>query len=645
MDVTERVATSLACSAIDSRLAGLLLYDLDPALIYPLARWLGGLLGESTRVIPLGPKMTEDRLWERFTLNRDRSEHPEDLGFRWAPGPLAGYSRPTGIVAVPDLSLAGLPAARAAVTLIGADVAHLERSGVSRTWRPRDRWLAALRRQDVGRVSPHLLDRFAVRVDARNLRLPRDGGPVLPDADPAWKLAVLAVRQGTELPALSASAADRIIASVRQHAPGMRRDLALARLARALAALAGEAEVLPGHVDEAIAVTGLDAAPSRPGASLSGPHGNEPGRQAQAEPYRLQSDSALAGQEPDATADRFAAGPGRPDGFHGQLDATPGDESTPLTPEPADDVSAPPESPAPALPSGPYPEDSAKPARDVAPLRIAWQRALAGPPRGQSIGTQRTLDKRDIAVAATLMNSARYQRLRCRLHYEQCRQLHVRKADLLSHRRVPRPGQLLVLALDHTCRAEDWDWYQPLAPYLRWAYVTRALVGVVEMGAAAGDARSEVRASQFRSRSVLDPRVAAALSRPPGKATPLAHGLTLAAAMLRHDTQQVGAPVGEAFLVVVTDGRANIPLADSHAATLPASTVGATAVRDAQVTAKAIRTLRRVRSVVIDPGPRPCGHLAVRLAVALGAPLVRGTSPPAPAVPEPGRPWLVGEVM
>ena len=40
MDVKERVATALACSALDSSLAGVLLYDLDPALIYPLANWL-----------------------------------------------------------------------------------------------------------------------------------------------------------------------------------------------------------------------------------------------------------------------------------------------------------------------------------------------------------------------------------------------------------------------------------------------------------------------------------------------------------------------------------------------------------------------------------------------------------------------------
>jgi magnesium chelatase subunit D len=52
---------------------------------------------------------------------------------------------------------------------------------------------------------------------------------------------------------------------------------------------------------------------------------------------------------------------------------------------------------------------------------------------------------------------------------------------MLSYRRAPQPGHLLVLLLDHTCRAEDWNWLEPLSEYLGWAYVNRALVGVVEV--------------------------------------------------------------------------------------------------------------------------------------------------------------------
>lgn len=91
MDASERVAKALACSALDPNLAGLLFLDLDPALIYPLANWLGELL-DGSELIPLGPQIAEDTLWERFTFGGYIPERPEDAGFRWLPGRLVGYS-------------------------------------------------------------------------------------------------------------------------------------------------------------------------------------------------------------------------------------------------------------------------------------------------------------------------------------------------------------------------------------------------------------------------------------------------------------------------------------------------------------------------------------------------------------------------
>ena len=235
--------------------------------IYPLARWLADLLGNEPPIFSLGPKLTEEALWEqRFVGARDQAADREDAGFRRVPGRLAGFSRQPGIVVVPDLTQLGLPAARAGATLIGADVAHLERLGMSRTWRPRDRWLAAMRRQDAGRVAPHLLDRFALRVDAADLSLPRDGGPVLPVAESAWLRAVRDTRAGRSLQALSIAAADRVVALVPPGAVGARRDLALGRLARALAGLAGQAEASPGQVDSAAELIGLPG--RRPGPQL-----------------------------------------------------------------------------------------------------------------------------------------------------------------------------------------------------------------------------------------------------------------------------------------------------------------------------------------------------------------------------------------
>ena len=627
MDVTQRVATALACSALDPSLSGLLLLDLEPALVYPLARWLKELLGDDDPpLIQLGPMMAEDTLWERFTLHSDRRERPEDLGFRREPGRLAGYGRAPGIVVVPDLAWLGLPAARAAVTLIDADVAHLQRSGVSQTWRPLDRWLAALRRDEVHQVSAHLLDRFAVRVDAKTLELPWKPDPALSQS--------VRDRRGGPLAGISAAAVNRVVATVGPSVPGSRRDLALGRLARALATLAGDPAVLPGHVDRAAELVGLRYVRGRRGTTAA--DASSADRPADGS----NGSGDRQGQRKDG---RAAPGPWRPGGVNGQLPVGSGGVPTNLDPEPVDIA----ERAMPLLPPGPYPEDTTKSGRDAPLLRVGWQRVLTGPPRGQPIGTQRALNNRDIAVTATVLNAARFQRLRCRQHnqhYPLGHELHVEERDLLSYRRAAQPGQLLVLLLDHTCRAQDWDWdwYEPLSQYLGWAYVTRALVGVVEVGAAADDAGDgmgndetarELRATQFQSRDVLDPRIAAALRREPGRATPLAHGLSLAFALLRRSTQQGGPVVSEAVLVVVTDGRANVPLPHSQTGTVPVN-VGRAGVDHALSEARKIKALgRRVRSVVIDPGWQPNGHLAAMLAAELAAPLEHSTPASAPILP------------
>jgi magnesium chelatase subunit D len=492
---------------------------------------------------------------------------------------------------------------------------------------------------EVDKVSAHLLDRFALRVDAKGLRLPWDPEQDrdLPwDPDPALarivkdRLAAALPARPDEavrepLPGLSREAVRRVLRIVDPGAPGARRYLALGRLARALTALSGDPEVLPRHVNSAAELAGLFAGHGTLRA-WGGKHASANGSgNGQAEP-----------------------GPVRSDGNNGHLSVRSGESAeSEFIPEP----------------TGAYPEDTVQPTRDAPLLRLGWQRMLTGPPRGQPIGTRRALgnsDIADIAVAATILNAARFQRLRCQNdgeHYRLRHQLHLKKWDLLSYRRAPQPGQLLVLLLDHTCRTDDWDWYQPLSDYLGWAYVNRALVGVVEVGAPSGGPRdvitsSDLRATRFQARGVLDRRVLDAidpLDRPPGRATPLAHGLSLVEELLRRSTQQGGPAVSEAIFVAVTDGRANVPLAHSKSGTIPEG-VGLTAFDDSLGQARKITALdparRRTRSVVIDPGWQPNGRLAAKLAVELRAALEHGTPglPPASASaaddwPESGGRW------
>ena len=101
-----------------------------------------------------------------------------------------------------------------------------------------------------------------------------------------------------------------------------------------------------------------------------------------------------------------------------------------------------------------------------------------------------------------------------------------------------------------------------LLPYLRWAYVERATVCLVKVGARG--APTELQAERLVARSLLVPKISQALDEPSGLATPLAHGLDLALQFLRHALHQGRQGVRSAWIVVLTDGRGNVPLKASQ---------------------------------------------------------------------------------
>ena len=120
----------------------------------------------------LGSSQQEDDLWICPSL----SSEEERLSVTLRPGVLAGGLDETRmpLLIVPDLAELSLAAARGGVALIGANVAHLERHGASKRWLPEACWLAACDRFAIGKVSPHLLDRFALRLDAESQLSPKD---------------------------------------------------------------------------------------------------------------------------------------------------------------------------------------------------------------------------------------------------------------------------------------------------------------------------------------------------------------------------------------------------------------------------------------------------------------------------------------
>lgn len=607
-DVSHRLLTALVCSALEPALTGVLLFDLPPEHVSAVAGVFAGVLGAAAgRPAGAGvPRTTLDAatvdedLWLRARVRRG----PDGIEFTLGPGPLAETADSPPLVVVPDLARLSVPGMRAAVQLLGADTATLEHSGIRRSWTPRARWLAFCRAEDVAHLSPHLLDRFPVRLGVPGLR-PRPGPDPLGPLPAAWAAAL-----SPRSPRLPTTLTEEFAASVLDHLDdreglGHRRALALGRIARALARLDGAEPAQPG-----------------PGAADGAPLHVTPGHVARAARLiRLRTahrpptppESAPAHEPPPPEPGPHRPSPGRRPAAERVTGAGP------LVQEPKSAVSLGP-APVPGErpgPSSPYPEDTAGPGPDGATLRTPARRtAGARASRGAVVGVRRARDLWDLAPVRTAMEAAKYRAIRGGQG-----PLVIVPQDLRGYVRAPEPVRMLTLVLDHTCRGE-WDWHPTLEPFLRWAYVARAAVHVVEVGARG--AANELRAGSFSARSTRDPRIAAALDRRAGRATPLAHGLDQAGSALRRAFRHHRAGLVEALLVVVTDGRGNVPLAAGRSGRPDRGPAGRTGTTDAVEAAERISTLGRSRlhSVVIDPGRRPYTALPAELADALGGSVI-----------------------
>ncbi|MEV6007773.1 magnesium chelatase [Streptomyces sp. NPDC051976] len=619
-----RLLRAFACVAAEPRLGAVLLFDAPQTAVGPVADLFARISADPGRDDPgedgpesvqLGAATRDDDIWSRIQLQAADGA----ISVQSRPGPLveSDPATPARTVVVPDLARLGLPGLRAAVQLVGADVVSVERHGVSERWRPRARWLAFCRGDEVGQLSPHLLDRFAVRLNVAGLRLP-------PATETARLVSAVRaeVRGVRALPPLTDEALDEVLvvadglaapyAAPAEPGPGsagQRRGIALARLARALAALGGAAATAPTHVEEAARLIGLRAAEPGPAPEPTAPWTGDAAHGADDAP------APVTRAVTDGPRDRSVA----EDGL--------GTARLPA-PDPAEVLDA----FAAQSPEGsrsPYPEDQAEPLREFASLRRAGrQGARSQAERGPVIGVRRATDLRDLALVPTLVEAAKNRRLPGRRPSADRRHPHalvVTAADLRSHARAAEPERMLFLLIDHTC-PRGADRQDALAPYLQWAYAARAAAAVIEVGRR--DAPSELRAETFQARNVLDPRIIAALQRRPGRSTPLAHGLLLAGQLVRRAFQQQTA-LTEAWLVVLTDGRGNVPLRASLTGRFTGP-VGRRGVDDALAAAAQMGAMGRTRlhTVVIDPGigagARPYGDLPFALADALGGIVAAG---------------------
>ncbi|ADD43253.1 hypothetical protein [Stackebrandtia nassauensis] len=567
----ERMATALACAAIDRHLAGVLLFNLDPGRIGALGRWLAALLGSQTRTVLAGAATHDEDLWTRFSLSGSQVSI--------TPGALFDQT----VVLVPDLTQLSDAGARAAIATIGADVAHIERDGHQSIQVPKARWLVGCRREGAGELSRHLLDRFALRVDAADVPGELDPPPR------SWRDAVERAAHATPLP-MSTRVLGYVMELFTAADAGARRPVAVARLARAIARLDGDETVSVRHVDLATEHLGIprhhrlsvvdDASPlSRNDAAGPAPNRTEEAIQA-----------------PEGPVPQYlAAGAGfeAPSAVHTSLVAVPYPEDEPMTRSRLGSVNL----------------DHTSP---------QWSNVAA---HGRPWGTVPAHDLTDLSITASLLEACKLQVMRCPGHHGSAHRLHVTAADLRRHKRTIQPTDLLVLLVDHTCGGANWNLPAALGAHIAWAYEQRAHIRVVELGDA--DSADELSARQFVVRNALDRRLHRVLSRRPGRATPLAHGIELAGRVLRRFAGSDRSVARDTRFVLVTDGRGNVPLSASLTGQVDFP-VARRGVEDSLYAARQIRTLPRTQTIVVCPGSHRTSPVVTELAQVLGADILTG---------------------
>lgn len=633
----------LACAALNSGLRSVLVFDGTIATLQSAAHTLAQMLEVVTdcRVVPvqLGVVETEENLWGGLALSKETTAFP----FEWQRGVLAsGREQELRLVIIPDLTKLSLATARACIALMESDVAYLERHGHQDVWKPNLCWIAGCSRSEVGLVSPHLLDRFALRLSSQEFasvdrvavlqqwlqELDESSEQAQDVLSPEW-VEVLQrahskrVPEGAlSYPEVTLEAQKRVLDYIAvSEGYSVRRELALLRLAQANAQLEGVAQMSEEQVDRAARMVGLKLLePSLDADSLK--------TEKPIQPKPLDTNSVAQESLKESQPLREKPTPTQVREPVYESDTT---ETLPLQSMVMDGAIA-----------NPYPEDTTPVQREAASLRLPMRRfknAVSG--RGAIVGVEPATVPQDLAIVSTLLEAAKYQPIRRSAwlkrqevpdglvepgmkdgvnggqfsQRDEGRSLILQPTDLRRYRRAVMPEQMLAMVLDYTC-LQDCKWQESLSPYWQWAYEERASVCLIQVGAA--NARHELQAEKITADKVLVPRIRLSLGAGRGRATPLAHGLDLVLQTLRHALQHGRSATQQAVLVVLSDGRGNVPLEASRIGKVTPP-VGRQGIEDVLQVARQIAGLKDVNSVVLNPQPKHYKELPVQLAQALGA--------------------------
>src|SRR6266568_8619836 len=266
------IIKGLTYAAIAPGLRSILVFDASYAELSASATVLAQLLtcatGREVRQTHIGVSELDDDLWGDISLSSDR----DDSSITWRRGKLEGLWDPAALrlIVIPDLAKLSLAAARACIMLVNADVAHLERHGQSKRWNPDIYLLAGCTRSEIGCVSPHLLDRFVLRLNwynpSKSNRVEALLQQILNDEpssnDSQGVLPSTLKDQIQKTIQRQVILSDEVLDRVLYYMPvpqvhGFRRELTLARLAKAVAQFENTSRITPSHVDHAAGLIGL----------------------------------------------------------------------------------------------------------------------------------------------------------------------------------------------------------------------------------------------------------------------------------------------------------------------------------------------------------------------------------------------------
>ncbi|MBS9772997.1 MAG: hypothetical protein J7F05_21830 [Trichodesmium erythraeum GBRTRLIN201] len=623
---------SLCCVALNSKLRSILLFDISINNLQQVAGILVSLLKVTTeceKVVPLklGTFESEDNLWGQVGLG----DELEKQAFNWQFGLFSSADNTNEIklVIIPDLTKLSLAAMRACVVLMGADVAHLERHGQHKYWQPNFCWLVGCSSQneEIGKISPHLLDRFALRLNIQQienndkrvtqiqklLNSPEKPQKLLFEErkiEPELQEWLRQIR--SSLPSMTPSALETILNYNYESNIYHRREIALARFASTYAQLEAADSVTVKHVDKVAKIMGLKLERNNINNSIDFKSFNpqpetedndfEPRRSPELSEIK---DESLSNNPPEIPV------------YQSQVSNYFPDTDLPEI----------------TLLENPYIEDTTSLEREIdslkLPTRISQSKTIHC---GTILGLEKTTNANDLAIVRSLLEAAKFQKIRQKKQGNNYHKLKILPSDLYRYRRASVAEQMFMLLLDYTC-LEYCQWEEKLLPYLSWAYSQRASVGLIQVGIAPNSIvldnnqsnvtinPVELRAKKISGQNILVPTIAMGLDlekTKKGKATPLAHGFDLALKTLRHALQHGKNTVQKAVLVVVSDGRGNVPLEASHVGKIKPP-VGKKGVEDALEVARKISNLGNLETIFLNPQSKQYPDLPLLLAKALGA--------------------------